>query len=98
MQKWQTDRLNRPRVVATMNRTRTKTLSGQAGKESDFSMRFASTWILDLHCDWLSVSSGSMSAYGQCVATKVPAVEQGMCAKEFRSLIECVQKATLSKI
>ena len=34
-----------------------------------------------------------MKAYGQCVATKVPAVEKGMCEKEFLTLKACVQNA-----
>ncbi|BBM97275.1 hypothetical protein Mp_1g04390 [Marchantia polymorpha subsp. ruderalis] len=37
--------------------------------------------------------SPAMRAYGQCVASKVPAVERGMCSREFMSLKLCVQKA-----
>lgn len=34
-----------------------------------------------------------MQAYGQCVASKVPAVEQGMCEKEFLALKACIRGA-----
>lgn len=38
-----------------------------------------------------------MRAYGQCVATKVPAVEKDVCLKEFTLLKECVQRGFRSK-
>lgn len=34
-----------------------------------------------------------MQAYGQCVASKVPAVERGMCEKEFLALKACMRGA-----
>lgn len=34
-----------------------------------------------------------MHAYGACVASKVPSVEQGMCEKEFMALKQCARAA-----
>uniref|UniRef100_A0A7I4E1F6 Mic1 domain-containing protein n=1 Tax=Physcomitrium patens TaxID=3218 RepID=A0A7I4E1F6_PHYPA len=40
--------------------------------------------------------SPAMKEYGQCVATKLPAVEKGMCEKEFLALKTCMQNAVYS--
>lgn len=34
-----------------------------------------------------------MQAYGQCVTSKLPAVELGICEKEFRALKTCMERA-----
>jgi hypothetical protein len=34
-----------------------------------------------------------MQAYGQCVTSKLPAVELGICEKEFRALKNCMERA-----
>jgi hypothetical protein len=34
-----------------------------------------------------------MQAYGQCVTSKLPAVELGICEKEFQALKTCMERA-----
>lgn len=41
--------------------------------------------------------SPAMRQYGLCVASKVPAVEKGMCEKEFLALKSCIQNAAKTK-
>jgi hypothetical protein len=38
-----------------------------------------------------------MQAYGQCVTSKLPAVELGICEKEFRALKTCMERAVKNK-
>ena len=39
-----------------------------------------------------------LKVYGQCVASKVPAIEQGMCAAEFNALNKCMIEVVSSEI
>lgn len=41
--------------------------------------------------------SCQLKAYGQCVASKVPAVEQGVCSEEFVALNKCILEVLKTK-
>ncbi|KAH9546674.1 hypothetical protein CY35_12G111900 [Sphagnum magellanicum] len=41
--------------------------------------------------------SVDMQAYGQCVTSKLPAVELGICEKEFRALKTCMERVVKNK-
>ncbi|KAH7280469.1 hypothetical protein KP509_37G069100 [Ceratopteris richardii] len=41
--------------------------------------------------------SCELKTYGQCVAAKVPTIEQGMCSEEFLALNRCIIEVLKSK-